>query len=223
MSKIKTLYSTETHFEIHLFLFCLSVFLFVNCLSSSIHCLLAPNTTVLQLVSPTYRPHCMRTQYTTYVVGQLGEEQCTVLFADVVYTLYYLHFSIVMIICGQCISFCCQICEPGHSCYQSKGSFPKIFGHCGGSRAAYFHTIMLQVMQINSFCFRYWLSPLSCCLSLRMISLPLFATRTGTMWYCLWHEWPFFTGLYYLMQATMSIGFGFPTEVSEGKKIGENE
>jgi len=34
----------------------------------------------------------------------------------------------------------------------------------------------------------------------------------GTMWYCLWHEWPFWTGLYYLMQATMSIGFGFPTE-----------
>ena len=126
---------------------------------------------------------------------------------------HYLHFSIVMIICGQCLSFCCRIGEPGHSCNESKGSFPKIFGHCGGSRAAYFHTIMLEVMQINYLSFRYWFSPLSCSFSLRMISLHLFATRTGTAWYCLWHEWPFFTGLYYLVQATMSIGFGFPTEV----------
>ena len=27
-----------------------------------------------------------------------------------------------------------------------------------------------------------------------------------------WHEWPFWTALYYLSQATMSIGFGFPSE-----------
>jgi hypothetical protein len=30
--------------------------------------------------------------------------------------------------------------------------------------------------------------------------------------YMLWHEWPFWTAFYYLMQATMSIGFGFPSE-----------
>ena len=31
-------------------------------------------------------------------------------------------------------------------------------------------------------------------------------------WYVGWHEWPFWTALYYLGQATMSIGFGFPSE-----------
>jgi len=44
----------------------------------------------------------------------------------------------------------------------------------------------------------------------------------GTMWYCLWHEWPFFTGLYYLMQATMSIGFGFPTEEDICQRMADN-
>jgi hypothetical protein len=28
----------------------------------------------------------------------------------------------------------------------------------------------------------------------------------------MWHEWPAFTALFYLVQATMSIGFGFPHE-----------
>eukprot|EP00802_Teleaulax_amphioxeia_P009760 Tamp_09781.p1 GENE.Tamp_09781~~Tamp_09781.p1 ORF type:complete len:519 (+),score=86.17 Tamp_09781:150-1706(+) len=44
----------------------------------------------------------------------------------------------------------------------------------------------------------------------------------GTMWYCLWHEWPFWTGLYYLMQATMSIGFGFPTEEDVCRRMEDN-
>ena len=30
--------------------------------------------------------------------------------------------------------------------------------------------------------------------------------------YIMWHEWPAFTALFYLVQATMSIGFGFPHE-----------
>jgi len=34
----------------------------------------------------------------------------------------------------------------------------------------------------------------------------------GVTWYMKWHEWPFFTALFYLAQATMSIGFGFPSE-----------
>jgi len=28
----------------------------------------------------------------------------------------------------------------------------------------------------------------------------------GTFWYMFWHEWPFFTALYYLIQAGMSVG-----------------
>jgi len=34
----------------------------------------------------------------------------------------------------------------------------------------------------------------------------------GTLWCKLWHEWPFWTAFYYLMQATMSIGFGSPSQ-----------
>jgi len=30
--------------------------------------------------------------------------------------------------------------------------------------------------------------------------------------YSLWHEWPVWTAVYYLVQATMSIGFGYPNE-----------
>ena len=34
----------------------------------------------------------------------------------------------------------------------------------------------------------------------------LFWVIFGVSWYMVWHEWPFFTALYYLMQASMSIG-----------------